>query len=67
MGGIKIVASGERLAHELDEYLKKQIDEKSMQILDGVPEGVYRERLAYLSALRDVFKIIPELIKRAKE
>lgn len=64
---MKITVSGARLEREIVDFLQKDIEKRSADILNGVPIAVYEVRTAELRVLRNFLTELPKIVKKASE
>lgn len=62
---MRITTNVDKLYNELSTWLRKEIERRGAEIVDGVDVTVYRERVAEVRALQEVFTELPQAMKRA--
>lgn len=62
---MRITTNADKLYNELATWLRAEIERRGREIVDGVDVAVYRERVAEVRALQEVFTELPQAMQRA--
>jgi hypothetical protein len=64
---MRITTSADKYERALIARIQQIIDKNAADIVAGVPVDVYKERCAYIRALRDLMQELPKVMDKARE